>query len=65
MRNARYVLTVSDPTRRGSVLAVHADLSRTDARELLAVYGALGYPPDRLDVAPQAETGGRKRKAAA
>jgi hypothetical protein len=43
-------LTVTDPHYRGRVLAVHADLAAFEARELVAVYCALGYGAEHLTV---------------
>jgi len=43
-----YTLIVKGPRR--ATLAYHVCESRADVRELLAVYAALGYPPEALIV---------------
>ena len=45
-------VTVTDPARRTRVLAEHIDLSAADARELAAVYTALGYDVEHVVVTP-------------
>lgn len=47
-------VTVVDPRYRGRILAVHSGLSAHEARELAAVYRALGYPDTAITVAPPA-----------
>jgi hypothetical protein len=46
------ILTITDPHYRGRVLVVHADLSKRDAAQLVAVYRALGYPEKSLHQTP-------------
>jgi hypothetical protein len=52
MRDVGVTLTVTDPSYRGRVLVVHADLSKRDAAQLGAVYRKLGYPETSLHQTP-------------
>ena len=52
MPDARVTLTVTDPHYRGRILATHHELSATEARELGAIYRALGYAAPCLTVVP-------------
>lgn len=54
MAHSGATVTIVDPRYRGRVLAVHAGLSAHEARELAAVYRALGYPDASITVAPPA-----------
>mgnify|MGYP001271787049 CR=1 FL=1 len=47
------LLRVADPGYRGRTLVVHGCLGHMEAQELLAVYGALGYGEDMLEVQRQ------------
>jgi hypothetical protein len=43
-------LTVTDPTYRGRVLAIHEGLDALTLHELRRIYAGLGYPPRCLQV---------------
>jgi putative lipoic acid-binding regulatory protein len=52
MRDVGVTLTVTDPSYRGRVLAVHVQLTDRDAAQLAAVYRALRYPDSCITIAP-------------
>jgi hypothetical protein len=45
-----YAVTVTAPQLRSRPLAFHACLSLDDARELAAIYRALGHPAERIHI---------------
>ncbi len=46
-------VVVMNPHRRGAILAVHAGLTREEARDLVRVYRCLGYEGGAITVTPQ------------
>jgi hypothetical protein len=54
-RTGDYVVTVTDPFYRGRSVARHEHLDAASARELSAIYRALGYVDDRVCISRQAQ----------
>ena len=48
MADPAYTVTVTDPSRRTSILAEHTGLSVRDVRELVQIYFALGYDAEHV-----------------
>jgi hypothetical protein len=45
-------LVIADSTYRSRIVAVHVDLTTDEARELAAIYRALGYAEDSITITP-------------